>query len=409
LAENRRPLLIIFLVIFIDLLGFGLVMPLLPVYAKKLGASGWSIGLLLSSFSAMQFLFAPLWGRLSDRIGRRPVLLVGLAGSVLFYALFGYASNLADLTLMFVARIGAGIAGATIATAQAFIADSTPPEKRTAGMAIVGAAFGAGFVFGPVLGALSLWLFPPDSSIGITGLPGYLASAFSLVALILALVILPESLKPGSRSAHRGWFSTSDLARATATPGIASLLFVFFLATFAFAMFESTIALFGQTVFQLDFRENFLLYAYFGFILVLAQGGVRSMAKRMPPTSIGWLGTLFLLAGMLGLVTSARLVSKPVLYGSAIVLVAGFAFLSTSSQSLLSTRSRADEQGGILGLNQSLSALARILGPLLGNIAFGLHTTTPYVLSAGMMGIVLALYLRLPKGDLQPPSAQAPS
>lgn len=397
MADSRRSLLIIFLVIFIDLLGFGLVMPLLPVYAKKLGASSWSIGLLLSSFSAMQFLFSPLWGRVSDRIGRRPVLLVGLAGSAIFYALFGYASNLCDLSLMFIARIGAGIAGATIATAQAFIADSTPPEKRTAGMAIVGAAFGAGFVFGPILGALCLWLVPPDTGTGITGLPGYLAAGFSLAALILAIAILPESLQPGSRSAHRGWLGLGDLSRATSVPGVASLLFVFFLATFAFATFESTIALFGQKVFQLELRENFLLYAYFGFILVLAQGGVRSLAKRMAPQSIGLSGTILLLAGMIGLVASSQYTSRPILYIAAVILVTGFAFLTTSSQSLLSTRSRADEQGGILGLNQSLSALARILGPLLGNIAFGLAPILPYAASASLMVIVIILYLRLPR------------
>ncbi|MBY0588763.1 MFS transporter [bacterium] len=374
-------------------------MPLLPVYAKVLGASGWVIGLLLSSFSAMQFLFAPLWGRLSDRIGRRPVLLVGLAGSVIFYALFGYASNLGLLTWMFLARIGAGISGATIATAQAFIADSTPPEKRTAGMAIVGAAFGAGFVFGPILGALCLWLAPPSAETGITGLPGYLAAAFSMVALVLAIAILPESLQKGSRSAHRGWLGLSDLSRATSVPGVTSLLFVFFLATFAFAKFESTIALFGQKVFQLNLGENFLLYAYFGFILVLAQGGVRSLAKRLAPQSIGLMGTVLLLAGMVGLVASAHYSSKGYLYLAAVVLVTGFAFLTTSSQSLLSTRSRADEQGGILGLNQSFSALARILGPLLGNIAFSVQPTLPYAISAILMVVVIVLYLRLPRWD----------
>jgi MFS family permease len=400
LSDSRRSLLIIFLVIFIDLLGFGLVMPLLQVYAKKLGASSWMIGLLLSSFSAMQFLFAPLWGRLSDRIGRRPVLLVGLLGSVVFYALFGYASTLGNLTLMFVARIGAGIAGATIATAQAFIADSTPPEKRTAGMAIVGAAFGAGFVFGPVIGALCLWLDPPDSSSGITGLPGYLASGFSLMALVLAIAILPESLKEGSRAVHRGWFSMSDLSRAMTIKGMGSLLAIFFLATFAFAKFESTIALFGQTVFQLDFRENFLLYAYFGLILVLAQGGVRSMSKRMSATSIGLMGGLMLFLGMLGLIGSAHWASRPILYVASVVLVTGFAFLTTSSQSLISMRSRSDEQGGILGLNQSLSSLARILGPILGNIAFGVSPMLPYAISAGLMGLVVIHYARLPKQEI---------
>jgi hypothetical protein len=181
-----------------------------------------------------------------------------------------------------------------------------------------------------------------------------------------------------------------------------SLLMIFFLATFAFAKFESTIALFGQTVFHLDFRENFLLYAYFGLILVLAQGGVRSMSKRMSATTIGWIGSLMLLVGMLGLVGSAYWVSRTVLYLASVVLVTGFAFLTTSSQSLISMRSRSDEQGGILGLNQSLSSLARILGPILGNVAFGISSMLPYAISAGLMGFVFVLYIRLPRTEWGP-------
>ena len=173
---NRHALLIVFLVVVIDLLGFGIVLPLLPRFAEDYvercsparptpGSAGVIIGLLMASFSAMQFLFAPIWGRVSDRVGRRPILLVGLAGSVVFYALFGYASDLPHetsrparlaLILLFVARIGAGIAGATISTAQAVIADCTTPEKRKHGMALIGAAFGIGFTLGPLVGFASL-------------------------------------------------------------------------------------------------------------------------------------------------------------------------------------------------------------------------------------------------------------
>src|SRR5436853_3892316 len=198
-ASNRAALLIVFLVVFIDLLGFGIVLPLLPVIADTYVATilgpgrdpkveGLIIGLLMSSFSLMQFLFAPGWGRLSDRVGRRPILLLGLAGSVIFYALFGYAASLDSaetarlaLTLLFVARSGAGIAGATIATAQAVIADSTPPEKRKTGMAIIGAAFGIAFTFGPLLGALALDVAP--SARQATSYTGYLAAGFSVIAL----------------------------------------------------------------------------------------------------------------------------------------------------------------------------------------------------------------------------------
>src|SRR3954468_1014314 len=172
-SASRAALLTVFLVVFIDLLGFGIVLPLLPRYADRLlepaGVSrqlhGWVIGGLLSVFSLMQFIFAPIWGRVSDRVGRRPILLIGLVGSVVFYGLFAVASELGaqghlalGLVLLFVARLGAGVAGATISTAQAVIADCTPPERRAHGMALIGAAFGIGFTFGPLLGYASLWV-----------------------------------------------------------------------------------------------------------------------------------------------------------------------------------------------------------------------------------------------------------
>src|SRR5262245_12281029 len=157
--------MIIFITVFIDLLGFGIVLPLLPRYAKHFNTSGPTLGLLMASFSAMQFLFAPIWGRISDRVGMRPILVLGLAGSAIFYALFGYATSLGAqgellglsvVPWLFICRIGAGIAGATIPTAQAYIADVTGPEERAKGMALIGAAFGIGFTFGPLLGAAFL-------------------------------------------------------------------------------------------------------------------------------------------------------------------------------------------------------------------------------------------------------------
>src|SRR6476469_9956638 len=197
---SRGSLLVIFLTVFIDLLGFGMVLPLLPIYAKNFGVkeAGWEIGLLMSSFSAMTFIFAPLWGRLSDRIGRRPVLIVGLAGSVGFYILFGVATVFRSMALLFVARIGAGIAGATIPAAQAYIADVTSLQNRAKGMALIGAAFGLGFTFGPLLGAAAL-LF--SGSVETSPWPGFVAAILSGIAALLAVFLLPESLRPGSHHA----------------------------------------------------------------------------------------------------------------------------------------------------------------------------------------------------------------
>src|SRR6476659_888059 len=197
-------LLVIFLTVFIDLLGFGMVLPLLPIYASDFGLAehGWQLGMLMASFSLMQFLFAPLWGRLSDRIGRRPVLMVGLLGSVVFYALFGVASIYRSLLLLLVARIGAGIAGATISTAQAYIADTTTPQTRARGMALIGAAFGLGFTFGPLLAAAAI--LSSGTNVSNSPWPGFVASGLSAVALLLAIFRLPESLKPGHSKMHLG-------------------------------------------------------------------------------------------------------------------------------------------------------------------------------------------------------------
>src|SRR5881394_2868621 len=174
----RKPtLLVVFLTVFIDLIGFGIVLPLLPIYSRNFGASGFWIGLIMASFSAMQFLFAPAWGRLSDRIGRRPVLLVSTAGAAVSYAIFAFGSGLQDHTALWVilgSRMLAGICGANITVAQAYIADVTPPEDRSKKMGLIGMAFGLGFVCGPPLGTLGIELF------GFRG-PGFLAAGLCVI------------------------------------------------------------------------------------------------------------------------------------------------------------------------------------------------------------------------------------
>src|SRR5262245_1361297 len=197
----------------------------------------------MSSFSAMQFLFSPLWGRLSDRVGRRPVLLIGLFSSSVFYALFGIATMQGSLPLLFVSRIGAGIAGATIATAQAFIADSTSDKERGKGMALVGAAFGAGFTFGPLFG--SIWV-SSEPGAGPSPAPGFVASALSFAAFLFALLVLPESRRAGGPRTDTGWLNWSHW-KSLHMPSVGTLILTFFVATFAFANFEATLALLTTT------------------------------------------------------------------------------------------------------------------------------------------------------------------
>lgn len=439
-SSNRAALLIVFLVVFIDLLGFGIVLPMLPVIANTYVAdvlgpagdpkvAGLIIGLLMASFSLMQFLFAPGWGRLSDRVGRRPILLLGLVGSVAFYALFGYAASLPTeaatlaLALLFVARSGAGVAGATIATAQAVIADSTPPEKRKHGMALIGAAFGIGFTFGPLIAFGSLSLFPGH----LEGI-GYTAAGLSFVALMLGIKLLPETRRFESEpSARRKILDFSAIKKAFGSQAIRPVILTFFMASLGFGAFETTLALLLKEVFGFEEKNSFLIFAYIGFVLMLTQGVFyRRLAKRVTEVTFMTLGILFMAAGVgtLGAVTvagtqlhlavpetsaatSPATAHEPLPWtmigglGLALTFsVIGFAFVTPSAQALVSRRTDANQQGEILGVNQSASALARILGPIFGVVLYKstANHLLPYFFGAVLLVLMLPMMPRIRRG-----------
>ena len=421
----RAAMFIVFLVVFIDLLGFGIVLPLLPRFGdeyiaavipggKEARAGGAVLGLLMASFSLMQFIFAPIWGRVSDRVGRRPILLVGLVGSVIFYALFGYALSIPPesdaalaLALLFVARIGAGIAGATISTAQAVIADCTPPEKRKHGMALIGMAFGIGFTFGPLLGAASLGLFGNKHH----ELIGYTAAGLSLIALILGLILLPETRNTSGPVRQRRWLHLHGWRVALASPAIAPVVITFFLATLGFGSFETTLSLINRDALQLEDKYNFLLFAYVGFVLMLTQGLLyRRLANRLSETTFMLIGLILMGVGV-GSLTGVNwtgithmLPFEPLLawmMASMTLAVIGFAFLTPSAQALVSRRTDASRQGEVLGVNQSASAMARILGPILGLTLYELTDThlLPYVFGALLLLLMLPLIPYIRRGD----------
>ncbi|MFM9963857.1 MAG: MFS transporter [Planctomycetaceae bacterium] len=406
--KSKSPLLIIFITVFIDLLGFGIVLPLLPRYGKFFGLDG-LLGPLMASFSLMQFLFAPVWGRLSDRIGRRPVLLVGLAGSTVFYGLFGLATSLGKdgqmlglsvIPWLFIARIGAGIAGATIPTAQAYIADSTTAEGRGKGMALIGAAFGIGFTFGPLLGSLvvSSEVDGPPSPMA-----GYLASGLSAFAFLWAVARLPESLKPGNVAPPRRWLNVGAMGRAFSQRGTALLMLTIFLTTLAFAQFEVTLSLLTKFFGMAD-KYNFYIYAYVGLVLSLSQGLlVRRLSPKLGDFRMSLIGTILMTLGLMLIAITCGQKSLYLLAAIVPINVLGYSALTPSLQAMLSLRTSADEQGEILGVGQSMSALARIAGPLLGMWLFRLDkeqpaksVAYPYWIGAGLMllGVVLVLSLR---------------
>jgi MFS family permease len=411
-SQTRGSLLVIFLTVFIDLLGFGMVLPLLPIYASDFGLAehGWQIGALMASFSLMQFLFAPLWGRLSDRIGRRPVLIVGLLGSVVFYALFGVASIQKSLLLLFVARIGAGIAGATISTAQAYIADTTTPQTRARGMALIGAAFGLGFTFGPLLAAAAI--LSSGANVSNSPWPGFVASGLSAVALLLAIFRLPESLKPGHSKMQLGIFNPQALSDALATPTIMPLLITSFISVVSFGGYETTVALLLKKVFELTLIQITLFFAYIGVVLSLVQGGlVRRMSGRVSEKRMATIGAALTIVGFLLLAWSSHEKRFWLVMIASGVEVSGFAFMTPSLQSLISRRSDPAKQGGILGVSQGVSALARIIGPLVAVPLFtNVSHTSPYFASIGLMVLGLAALLIGARGgrDYGAPTEVAP-
>ena len=377
---RKASLLPIFLTVVIDLLGFGIVLPLLPLYADQYGASPLMIGLLFTSFSAMQFVFAPLWGRWSDVIGRRPVILIGLGGSFASYLLFAFAGHYEVLALLFVSRITAGVFGGTISTAYAYIADVTTTEERGRGMTLIGIAFGLGFTLGPAIGGLGHAIAPIA--------PGLIAAGFSLTAFAFAWRRLGEPERHAEGTA-RTWLDLAALRTAMATPSVPLILLLGFVAITCFSLMESTLGLLGKHVYEFDYVRVGLLFSYLGFWSALTQGFlVRRFMKRVGELRFVILGAITLAGGMLGLALSEQIAVLAVV---APLPVLGFGMMTPSLNSLLSRRTDPAVQGGILGVNQSLQSMARIVGPMVGLPLFGIDHARPFLAGAGLMVVAVAL------------------
>jgi DHA1 family tetracycline resistance protein-like MFS transporter len=380
---KRSPLLILFITVFVDLVGFGIVLPLLPYYAETYGASSFAVGALSASYSLMQFLFTPVWGRLSDRFGRRPLIMLSLAGSCAGFLIFGLART---LPLLFVGRMVAGIAGAILPTTNAYIADVTTPENRAKGMGLIGAAFGLGFILGPAIGGL-LAPYGYDK-------PALLASLMAGFNLLFAYFKLPESLnEENRRQAQSRGFNLQVLFEALSHPHIGLLLILFFVVTFAFSNMEATFGLLNEHVYSLTARQTGYLFTYVGLLMSLMQGVVVGrLVKRLGESYCIALGTFTLIFG-LGLLPFAP--SVPAYLGIITLMAFGAGVNGPSISALLSRSSHEDEQGGIMGVAQSLASLARILGPMWGGYTFdGWGHTWPFISAALLMAVGFLLSLR---------------
>lgn len=379
---QRSPLAIIFFTVFIDLVGFGIVLPLLPYYAEQYGASPFLVGALSTSYSLMQFVFMPVWGRLSDRHGRRPLILLSLAGSCVGFLIFGLASS---LPVLFAGRMIAGIAGAIIPTTNAYIADVTTPEQRAKGMGMVGAAFGLGFILGPAIGGL-LAPYGYDK-------PVLLASAMAGANLVFAYFKLPESLSRENRGRVRsGYFSRKRIAEAMARPSMALLMALYFLVIFAFANMEATFGLLNEHRYGLDARRTGYLFAYFGLLMVLVQGMiVGRLVQAFGESILMTAGTFCMIIGLASMPFAPGMPA----YCAVIALLSfGAGINNPSITALISRSSGIDEQGGIMGIAQSLASLGRILGPLWGGYTFGeFGEEWPFLSGAILMSFAFILSL----------------
>lgn len=357
---RKTSLLVLFLTIFIDLLGFGIVIPLLPFYARQFGASGLWVGIVVGVYSLMQFLFAPVLGRLSDRIGRRPVLLVSLTGSLIGYSLFAIADTLGGLI---VARVLAGIAGANIGTAQAYIADSTSLEDRAKGMGLIGAAFGLGFILGPPIGGLV-------SSLGTARgyssnfYPGLLAAGLSLIALTFAFFVLGESKKPGMppRRGLPPQFDPRMWRTIGSRPVLAMVIGAFFLFVLSFAGMETTVTLYARQRFAFTARDLGYFFGFMGVIVAVIQGTlIGRLSRAFGEQALMAMGTL---SFFLGISALPLLQHQALLWPAAFLVAVGQGLSYPSMNSLASKTAPAEQMGSVMGVAASMGSLARLLGPI---------------------------------------------
>jgi DHA1 family tetracycline resistance protein-like MFS transporter len=387
----------LFLTVFLDLLGFGLVVPFLPGVARDHGASDFVATLVSASFSAMQFLFIPLWGRLSDRIGRRPVLLWSIAASILGMTLLGLARS---LTLLFVARIWSGIATANIAVAQAYIADVTTPETRAKGMGIIGMGFGLGFIIGPFVGG-ELGRFEVLGQEGT--LACFVAAGLSVVNLVLALTTLPESLPPDRRArqeqgpTRRRIFDLAALRVVAARPGMRVALVISFFSIFWFAGMEVTFRLFTADGFGMTVVQTGRVFAFVGVVSVVVQGGlIHRLSRRFGEVKLIRAGVASLAIGF-GLTGHSPDIGVWLLFVGSAFIAAGTGLNTPSLSSYSSRQASADTQGFTLGVMQSMAALARVAGPVAGGISYELlGMRAPYYLGTVGLALVLLVSWRLP-------------
>jgi DHA1 family tetracycline resistance protein-like MFS transporter len=374
----QKKLALIFLFVFVDVLGFSLILPLLPYYAATFDATPTTVGLLLGTNAAAQLLGAPIIGRLSDRYGRKPMLILSIAGTMVSFAMLGLANSLG---MLFASRILDGLLGGNISLAQAYITDVTDEQNRARGLGLVGASFGLGFIFGPALGGT---LSAGDNY----SLPALAAAALSALNLLGVLVWLPESL-PSERRAKlsrspRTAFTARALWEALNRPCVGPLLYVSLFYGLAFTMFQTVFSLFAQKRLDLDARATSYIFTYVGLLIVAIQGGgMGLLARRFSEKQLIFGGSILLSLALLAWALTSTLWLLLVVLAP-LALAGGV--LSVATNSALTKSVYPEEVGGTLGLAASLGSLDRVVSPIIGAALLdGVSAAAPGILGALLM------------------------
>lgn len=372
----------IFLIVFVDLLGFGIVLPLLPYIAEKYEATPLTIGILGATYSFFQLVSGPILGRLSDRYGRKKLLAISQFGSAIGYLLLGMAHN---LPLLFLARVIDGITGGNISIAQAYIADVTTKENRAKGMGIIGAAFGLGFIFGPAIGG---FLAKYDYSY-----PGYFAMVVSLITVFLTLYTLPETVNSEERvKSVKAKITFQQFWKVATSANIEYLIIVFFLLNSAFSLMQGTFALWTQKRFNFGPEQNGYIFAFIGIVSVIAQLKLLPiLVKKFHERVLLNYSTIFFGLGFLLI----PFVPNPwYLLATQSFIIFGNAMANPAIQALASENVPKEEYGETLGFLQSAGSLGRIVGPVLGGYLFGaLGIDSPFFFAAFIL-FVIYIYLK---------------
>ena len=392
--KNKRILLVAFVTVFLDLIGFGIIIPIQPFYAQMLGAGPAVITLLGASYSLMQFLFAPFWGRMSDRYGRRPIILFGVVSSVIGYLVFGFAES---LLVLFAARMLSGFGNANIAAAQAIIADVTDEANRAKGMGLIGAAFGLGFIFGPALGGIAGQYGP--------SYPAFVAAGLGVINFFLAFFLLKET-KQADTVTHRRSGLIGLAAIVKQGPQLVCLFFVTLITILAFALMEQIVGLYIEKAWlspgmseAASIKQATQLTAYFlvavGITATIVQGGlIGRISKRLSSRQIIVLSLMIIAIGLALTPVLIAAQSMTLLLLAGVLLAIGMGLFSPASTAFVSSQAQASGQGEALGLNQSMASLGRVIGPSLAGVLFVYQDSLPFYFAAVLTVFALILAVK---------------